>query len=114
MNIIASILLQAGGAGGTMNLILLSAMFIVMYFFLLRPQMKKQKQEKSFAQTIQQGDKIVTKGGIHGKITRMDEGSSISLQIDKNTQILLERSFISMDMTKTAYPKAEINEVEKK
>ncbi len=102
------ILLQAGG--GTMNIILLPAMFLVMYFFLLRPQMKKQKQEKKFATLVQTGDRIVTKGGMHGKITRMDDTNTFTLQIDKNTNVLMEKSVISMDMTMAAYPKEPASE----
>ncbi len=101
------ILLQAGGAGSTINLFLLPAMFLVMYFFLLRPQIRKQKKEKAYSEGVKIGDRIITKGGIHGKIVRMDEGSSVVLQIDKNTNIVVEKSFISMEMSQARYGQEE-------
>lgn len=43
-------------------------MFAVLYFFMIRPQMKRQKQEKNFASELKRGDKVITKSGLHGKI----------------------------------------------
>ena len=43
-------------------------LFVVMYLFLIRPQMKKQKQEKKFAVRLKEGDKVITKSGLHGKV----------------------------------------------
>ncbi len=103
---ILNILLEAG-TGNMLNLFLLPAMFLVMYFFLLRPQIKKQKKEKTYSENVKIGDRIITKGGIHGKIVRMDEGSSIVLQVDKNTNIVLEKSFISMEMSQARYGETE-------
>ncbi|CEN35370.1 conserved hypothetical protein [Capnocytophaga canimorsus] len=42
-------------------------MFAVVYFLMIRPQMKRQRQEKNFMNEMKKGDKIITKGGIHGK-----------------------------------------------
>ncbi len=102
MNPILYILIDANSASWT-NVIVLPLMLFVMYFFLLRPQMKKQKQEKAYGEGVKVGDRIVTKGGIHGKIIRMDEGHSVVLQVDKNTNIVIEKSFISMDMSLSVY-----------
>ncbi len=107
MNITLNILLQAS-TGMNWNVFLLPAMFLVMYFFLLRPQMKKQKQEKKYAEEVKVGDRIITKGGLHGKIVRMDEGETIAVQVDKNTNIIMEKSSISMEMSQSVYgPKKE-------
>ena len=53
-------------------------LFMVMYLFLIRPQMKKQKQEKQFSAAIKVGDKVITKSGLHGKILSLnDDGTCI-------------------------------------
>ncbi|MGK0428040.1 MAG: preprotein translocase subunit YajC, partial [Ulvibacter sp.] len=53
-------------------------LFLVMYLFLIRPQMKKQKQEKNFNTEIKVGDKVVTKSGLHGKVLNLnDDGTCI-------------------------------------
>ena len=55
-------------AGGANQLIMIVLMIGVFYFFMIRPQMKKQKELKKFREGLKAGDKIVTIGGIHGKI----------------------------------------------
>lgn len=84
-------------------LILYLGLFLVMIFFFLRPQMKKQKEQEGFSKGIQKGDKVVTTGGIHGKVLRADEGTSLLLEIDSNTKIRIERSGISFELTKLIY-----------
>lgn len=48
-------------------------MFAVLYFFMIRPQMKRQKQEKNFASELKRGDKVITKSGLHGKIVDLTD-----------------------------------------
>jgi preprotein translocase subunit YajC len=78
-----NILLQAApAAGGDYSfLIMIGGMVAIMYFFMIRPQMKKQKEAKSFRETLQKGDKVVTIGGIHGKVVDLNAKSAL-LQID--------------------------------
>lgn len=52
-------------------------MFAVIYFLMIRPQMKRSKQEKTFVQEIKKGDKVVTKGGMHGKIVELTDDSCV-------------------------------------
>ncbi|MFM9052635.1 MAG: preprotein translocase subunit YajC, partial [Bacteroidota bacterium] len=62
-----NILLQATNPNGSMlNIVLLVGMIVVFYFFMIRPQMRKQKQEQQFRTTLEKGSKVVTIGGIHG------------------------------------------------
>jgi preprotein translocase subunit YajC len=88
---------QQGGGGG--QLIFLVGMIAVMYFFMLRPQFKKQKEQKAFASSINVGDKIVTIGGLHGKITKKNADGTIQLEGDRNTYFTVEANAISMEMT---------------
>ncbi len=86
-----------------MQLVFLVAIIVVFYFFMIRPQMKKQKQEKEFRESIQKGAKIVTIGGIHGRILEVNE-TTFMVEIDTNVKVRLEKSAISADATRTLNP----------
>ena len=101
------IILQAQSqGGGASTFIMLIALMLIMYFFMIRPQMKKAKEEKKFVDSIEKGDKVVTLGGIHGRITEIND-TTFMLEIDKGVHIKIERKAISAEATK-AYqaPKA--------
>lgn len=91
---------DAGGGAGWMNLVLLLAVFAVMYFFMIRPQSKKAKDQRTFIENIQKGDKIVTVAGIHGRISRINENGTLEVEIDTNTKVVMERSGVSMEFTR--------------
>lgn len=96
-------LLQAAETGSVWSqysgIIFVVAMFLVMYFFFMRPQAKKAKDQRTFLSEIKAGDKVVTIGGVHGKIAKVDEDSYL-LEIDTNTRVRIEKSVISLDFTK--------------
>jgi preprotein translocase subunit YajC len=100
---ILQILAQAGTegpGGGYMQIIFFVGIALVFYFFMIRPQQKKQKDQKKFTQGIQKGDQVVTIGGIHGKVYSVEE-ASIILDIDnKGTKVTFEKSAISLDASK--------------
>ena len=97
-----SILLQAGSSG-IMGFLPIIAIVGVMYFFMLRPKMKRQKEEASFRSALEKGMKVVTIGGIHGKILEINETSVV---IDsENTRLRVERSAISKDLSASLQPK---------
>ena len=100
---IAQILAQAstdGQGGGYMQIIFFVGIALVFYFFMIRPQQKKQKDQKKFTADIQKGDQVVTIGGIHGKVYSVEE-ASIVLDIDsKGTKVTFEKSAISLDGSK--------------
>jgi preprotein translocase subunit YajC len=73
-------------------------LFFVMYLFLIRPQMKKQKQEKKFANEINTGDKVVTKSGLHGKILSLNDDGTCILETMAG-KMKYERSALSMEMS---------------
>ncbi|MCP4521937.1 MAG: preprotein translocase subunit YajC [Cytophagales bacterium] len=91
-----SILLQIGGEGGSgiTSVIFLVGMFAVMYFFMIRPQQKRQKEAKSFRESLKEGQEVVTAGGIFGKILSIKD-DVVSLEISKSTVIKIERSSIA-------------------
>ena len=91
-------LLQAPG-GGSFQFIFLGLMILVFWLFFIRPQAKKAKQQKSFIDNLQKGDKIVTIAGIHGIINKVNEDGTISLEINPGSYIKIEKSAISMEWT---------------
>ncbi|MCX6184436.1 MAG: preprotein translocase subunit YajC [Flavobacterium sp.] len=72
-------------------------MFVVIYFFMIRPQQKRVKQEKQFEADIKVGDKIVTKSGIHAKITELND-TTIIIETMAG-KLKMERSAISMELS---------------
>ncbi|MBK7762218.1 MAG: preprotein translocase subunit YajC [Bacteroidetes bacterium] len=94
-----------GGKPNPMStLFFMGAMIVVMYFFMIRPQMKKAKEQKAFANQNNAGDIIVTIAGIYGKIVKANDDGTIMVEVDRNTIIKMDRSAISMEMT-AAYRK---------
>jgi len=92
-----SILLQAGGSAGTMQLVLLGGMVVVFYFFMIRPQAQKAKKAKKFQEELQKGDKIVTIAGIHGIINKLNDDNTIQIEVSPGTFMKIEKSAISME-----------------
>ncbi|SRR5690554_3066130 len=84
-----------GDIQGFLPIILL---FVVMYLFLIRPQMKKAKQEKQFAAQLKKGDRVITTGGIHGKITDLYDDGTCVIECGAG-KIKFERAAISMERT---------------
>lgn len=80
--------------------------FAVFYFLMFRPQMKRQKQERNFIQSMKKGDNVVTKGGMHGRIVELTDDSCVIETLAG--KIKFERSAISMEMShKVNNPKQE-------
>lgn len=72
-------------------------MFVVIYFFMIRPQQKRAKQEKEFESALKVGDKIITKSGLHGKVSELSEGTVVIETMAG--KLKMERSAISMEMS---------------
>lgn len=94
-----TILLQASSGGGAYNLLMIGMIIVVFYFFMIRPQMKKAKEEKVFKESIRKGDKVVTIGGVHGKILDVNEKTFI-MEIDTDTKVKIEKTAISAEATR--------------
>ncbi|MBK9765231.1 MAG: preprotein translocase subunit YajC [Flavobacteriales bacterium] len=94
----ATILLQAGGAEGSpMSFyIMMGLMIVVFYFFMIRPQQKKAKDAKKFRESLQKGSKVVTIGGLHGKVLEVND-TTILLEVDSNVKLRFEKSAVAMD-----------------
>jgi preprotein translocase subunit YajC len=90
-------------AGGANQLVMIVLMIGVFYFFMIRPQMKKQKELKKFREGLKPGDKIVTIGGIHGKILEISD-ATVLIQ-SEGTKLRLEKSAVSSAMEDTLQAK---------
>ena len=93
-----AILLQGAGFD-IQSLLLPGAMFLVIYLFMIRPQMKRQKNEKAFQSEIAKGTRVITSSGIHGKIVELNENDNTVVVETGAGKIKFERSAISMEMT---------------
>ncbi len=99
-----SIILMAGqgseGGSPAVSMAIMLGMVAVLYFFMIRPQMKKAKQQKEFSNANNVGDTIITISGVHGKIVKSNEDGTINVELNRNNTVKMERSAISMEMTK--------------
>lgn len=75
-------------------------MFVVVYFFMIRPQMKRAKQEKQFSSELKKGDRVVTKSGMHGKVVDFSEKQNAVIIETGAGKITFDRSSISMEMSR--------------
>lgn len=85
---------SGGGPQSLAGFIPLILIFAIFYFLLIRPQQKKMKEQKTFIDNLQKGDKVVTSGGVHGKITGLTD-TIVTLEIADKVRIKVTRSQIS-------------------
>lgn len=71
-------------------------LFLVMYLFLIRPQMRKAKKEKQFIAQLKKGDRVVTMGGMHGKILELLDDATCILETSAG-RIKFDQAAISME-----------------
>ncbi len=102
MEIFQDILLlqsQGGGeGGGWLRFLPWILIIVVFYFFMIRPQTKKAKEQKKFRENLAKGDKVVTIGGVHGKIAEMKD-DSVVITVEDGNRLRVEKNAISMDST---------------
>ncbi len=86
----------AGGqqGGGYEGIIMLVAMFAIFYFLLIRPQQKRAKQHRELIQALAVGDQVVTAGGIHGKVTAVEE-TTVTIEVATGVKVKMNRSSIT-------------------
>lgn len=103
MNELALILMAGGqgqGGGGWQTMIMILLIIVIFYFFMIRPQNKRNKEERQYRESLQKGQKVVTLGGVHGKIVEVKE-TTLVIEIANGVNIEIERTAISVDMTKS-------------
>ena len=80
-------------------------MFLIIYLFMIRPQVKRQKNEKKFQASIKKGARVITTSGIHGKIVDLIDNDNTCVIETGAGKIKFERSSISMELSKKYLPK---------
>jgi preprotein translocase subunit YajC len=93
---------DAGGMGSYSGILMMVLIFVVFYFFMIRPQTKSQKEIKKQREAMQPGDKVVTSGGIYGKVKEIKE-STVLVEIADNVRIKVDINsvFASADAAQT-------------
>jgi len=96
-------LLMAPQAGGNSNPIMsflpLILIAVVFYFFMIRPQTKRMKDQKNFIENLKKGDKIVTVGGIHGRIAEINDDTFL-MEIEGGVKMKIDRVSVSLEASK--------------
>ena len=105
MNLLSILLQAAPAAGGASNytgILMMVLIFVVFYFFMIRPQSKRQKEIKKQREAMQVGDKVVTTGGIYGKVKEIKE-TTVIVEIAENVRIKVDKNsvFASADDAQT-------------
>lgn len=96
---IATIFLQMGGSSTTPQLIMFGLIAVVFYFFMIRPQVKRQKDQKAFASELKKGDKVITTSGAHGRVTEVND-TTIVIEGESGHKTRYEKSAISLEQSK--------------
>jgi preprotein translocase subunit YajC len=93
-----TLILQAPTAGGGVmpQFIMIGLIFVVFYFFMIRPQMKKAKEQKAYMASLEKGAKVITIGGIHGKIIEVQETTFI-IEVEGGNRLKIQKSAVSKD-----------------
>ncbi len=79
------------------SLAMMGGIILVFWFFMIRPQAKKAKDQKSFIDNLQKGDKIVTIAGIHGKVNKVNDDNTLEMEVSPGSYLKIERSAISLE-----------------
>lgn len=96
---------QTAGAGvesSLMSFLPIILMFVVLYFLMIRPQMKRQKEQKAMMEALARGDEVVTAGGILGKVTKVTD-AYVTVEVSDGTEIVVQKAAVS-----TLLPKGTI------
>lgn len=101
MNTIFMLTLQqtgSQGGGASMQFVFLILIVVVFWFFMIRPQMKRQKELKKYREELKKGDKIMTTGGIFGKIVEINDFTVI-IEVESQARLKVSKEAVVKDMT---------------
>ena len=88
-----------GGDPGFIGFLPIILMFVLLYFLMIRPQMKRAKEQKAMIEALQKGDEVVTAGGVVGKITKLGE-QYVTVEVAPNTELVVQRSAVQVPLPK--------------
>ncbi len=90
----------AGQGNALVTFLPLILVFVVFYFFMIRPQMKKQKELTSYRNSLKRGDKIITNGGIYGRIYEVKD-NYVMIEVGGDVKLKVDKSAVMKDPTDT-------------
>lgn len=89
---------QAQGGSGMSMILMMVAIFAIMWLFMIRPQQKKQKEIRNFQNSLQEGTKVVTGGGIYGTVRRVDlEKNTVEVEIARGVVVTCDKGYVFAD-----------------
>ena len=89
----------AGAPNPLVSFLPLIVLFGIFYFMLIRPQMKRAKEQKAMIEALQKGDEVVTAGGIVGRITKISD-QYVTVEVAPNTEVVMQRSAVQVPLPK--------------
>src|SRR3954467_1026481 len=95
-----------GGDSGMMNILFIVLMFVIIYFLMIRPQMKRAKEQRTMLEALQKGDEVITAGGVLGRISKMGEAYLI-IEIAPNTEVSVQKAEVQ-----TVLPKGTLKSIQ--
>jgi preprotein translocase subunit YajC len=106
MNLLSIILMQpssgasANSSSTWYSFLPLILIVVVFYLFFIRPQMKRSKDQKKFRESLEKGQKVITIGGIHGRIVELQE-TTVTIEVEGQVRLRVEKSAIAIDHSQT-------------
>ena len=101
-----SILLQQAQQGDWSGIIMIVALIAIFYFFMIRPQQKRQKEIRKFREGIKVGDKVITAGGIYGKVRNIND-TTFQIEISEGVKIIIDKGSVYHSAADAAQDNAE-------
>ena len=95
-----------GGVAGMMNILFIVLMFVIIYFLMIRPQMKRAKEQRAMIEALQKGDEVITAGGVLGRISKMGE-AYVTVEIAPNTEVSVQKAAVQ-----TVLPKGTLKSIQ--
>ena len=89
----------SGAGGGLMSFLPIILMFVVLYFLMIRPQMKRQKEQKAMIDALAKGDEVITAGGLLGKVTKVSD-AYVTLEVAEGTEVVMQKAAITLLLPK--------------
>ncbi|CAI8359364.1 MAG: preprotein translocase subunit YajC [Bacteroidetes bacterium MED-G17] len=94
------------GAMGSSFIVMMGLVMVVFYLFMVLPQNRRNKKQKNYRESLKKGDRIITTGGIHGKIVEV-KGDAFLLELETATKIKIEKTAINMELSMAKYKPKE-------
>ena len=95
-----------GGDAGMMNILFIVLRFVIIYFLMIRPQMKRAKEQRTMLEALQKGDEVITAGGVLGRISKMGD-AYVTIEIAPNTEVSVQKAAVQ-----TVLPKGTLKSIQ--